>query len=100
MMYYAIHARDHGRSLEARRGAGAAHLRRLSALVDEGRLLTAGPYPAIDSEEPGQAGFSGSLIIAEFASLEEAQAWAEADPYVAAGVYVEVEVKPYKRLLP
>ena len=99
-MYYSIYAKDVENSLEARHHARPAHLQRLKALVDQGRLLAAGPHPAIDSEEPGQAGFSGSLIIAEFDSLEDAQAWADADPYFAAGVYASVEVKPFKKALP
>lgn len=99
-MYYSIYAKDNENSLQPRRGAGPAHRRRLEALLDQGRLLAAGPHPAIDSEAPGPAGFSGSLIIAEFASLEEARAWADADPYFAAGVYASVEVKPFKKALP
>lgn len=99
-MYYSVYAKDNENSLQARRGARAAHLKRLEALLDQGRLLAAGPHPAIDSEAPGAAGFSGSLIIAEFDSLEEARAWADADPYFAAGVYASVEVKPFKKALP
>ena len=99
-MYYSIYAKDNENSLDARRGARPAHLRRLEALLDHGRLLAAGPHPAIDSEAPGAAGFSGSLIIAEFDSLEDARAWADADPYFAAGVYASVEVKPFKKALP
>jgi len=87
-------------SLEKRLAARPAHLERLHALKDQGRLLLAGPFPAIDSPDPGPAGFSGSLIVAGFDSLEAAQAWAEADPYVAAGVYARVSVKPFKRVLP
>ena len=97
---YAIVGKDVPESLERRLGARPAHLARLEALKDEGRLLLAGPFPAIDSTDPGPAGFSGSLIVAEFDSLEAAQAWAEADPYVAAGVYAEVTVKPFKKVLP
>ncbi len=77
-----------------------AHLKRLEELVDEGRLIAAGPNPAVDSEDPGPAGYTGSVIIAEFNSLEDAQAWANADPYLSAGVYQTVEVKPFKRVLP
>lgn len=99
-MYYSIYAKDHENSLEARQGARAAHLQRLKTLLEQGRLLTAGPHPAIDSADPGAAGFSGSLIIAEFDSLEDARAWADADPYFAAGVYAGVEVKPFRKALP
>ena len=86
-------------SLEKRKTARPAHLDRLNNLASQDRLLAAGPHPAIDSSEPGEAGFSGSLVIAEFDSLEQAQAWADADPYVAAGVYQRVVVKPFKRVL-
>jgi hypothetical protein len=99
-MWYAVLSEDIEQSLERRTGARAAHLARLSALVDEGRLLLAGPHPAIDADDPGPAGFTGSLVIADFASLEEAEAWAREDPYVAAGVYAHVVVKPFKRVLP
>ncbi len=99
-MYYSIYAKDNAGSLEARQRARPAHLQRLTALVEQGRLLVAGPSPAIDGEEPGRAGFSGSLIIAEFDSLEAARAWADADPYFAAGVYASAEVKPFKKALP
>ncbi|MGB0712518.1 MAG: YciI family protein [Gammaproteobacteria bacterium] len=99
-MYYAIIAEDHPATLDARLAARPDHLDRLKALLGEGRLLIAGPHPAIDSEDPGEAGFSGSLVVAEFDSLEDAQAWADADPYVAAGVYAQVTVKPYKKVLP
>ena len=99
-MWYAINCTDHPGSLEARKAARPAHLARLQALLDEGRLLLAGPFPAIDAEDPGPAGFSGSLIVAEFASLAAAQAWAAADPYMAAGVYREVTVKPFRKTLP
>lgn len=99
-MWYAVIATDNPDSLTARKGARPAHLERLRALQAEGRLLVAGPHPAIDSSDPGEAGFSGSLVIAEFASLEEARGWADADPYVAAGVYAEVVVKPYLKVLP
>lgn len=99
-MWYAIISRDVPDSLAARLRARPDHLARLEALKQAGRLLLAGPHPAIDSEDPGSAGFSGSLVIAEFASLDEARAWAEADPYRAAGVYAEVTVKPFKKVLP
>ena len=99
-MFYAIIAEDRANSLADRLAARPAHIERLQALQNEGRLLIAGPCPAIDSPDPGPAGFSGSLIIAEFASLEAAQAWADADPYVAAGVYANVTVKPFKKVLP
>ena len=99
-MYYAIISEDKPNSLERRLAARPEHLDRLKALTTEGRLLVAGPHPAIDSEDPGEAGFTGSLVIAEFASLEEAKAWADADPYVAADVYADVKVKPYKKVLP
>ena len=98
-MYYAIISTDVDESLDKRKSARPAHLKRLNQLADQERLLTAGPHPAIDSEDPGEAGFSGSLIVAEFDSLEQAEAWADADPYVAAGVYSEVRVKPFKRVL-
>jgi len=97
-MYYVIIGVDTENSLEKRKQARPAHLQRLQSLHDEQRLLTAGPNPAIDSEDPGEAGFSGSLIIAEFDSLQSAQTWADADPYVAAGVYKHVQVKPYKKV--
>lgn len=97
-MYYAIIGFDNKNSLEKRKQARPAHLQRLQTLQDEQRLLTAGPNPAIDSEDPGEAGFSGSLIIAEFDSLQAAQQWADADPYVAADVYERVQVKPYKKV--
>lgn len=99
-MWYAIEGRDGPDVLARRQAARAGHLARLTALRDAGRLLVAGPCPAIDAEDPGPAGFSGSIVIAEFASLEEARAWADADPYVAAGVYERVEVRPFKRVLP
>ena len=99
-MWYAIISEDNEESLEKRLAARPDHLSRLTALVNEGRLLVAGPHPAVDSPDPGPAGFTGSLVIAEFASLEDARAWAEADPYVAAGVYSKVTVKPFKRVLP
>jgi len=95
---YVIYAEDIANSLEKRLSVRPAHLARLQLLSDEGRLLTAGPMPAVDSNDPGAAGFSGSTVIAEFESLDEAKAWAEADPYVAAGVYQNVSVKPYKKV--
>jgi len=97
-MLYVIYAEDVADSLEKRQSVRPAHLARLQLLRDEGRLLTAGPMPAVDSNDPGAAGFTGSTVIAEFTSLEEAQAWAEADPYIAAGVYKTVAVKPYKKV--
>jgi uncharacterized protein YciI len=99
-MWYAIYALDHADSLEGRKAARPAHLERLNQLRDGGRLLLAGPFPAIDAEDPGPAGFSGSLIVAEFSDLEAAQAWADADPYRAAGVYREVSVRPFRKVLP
>lgn len=99
-LFYAIVGEDVPDSLEKRIAARPAHLERLNKLKDEGRLLLAGPFPAIDSPDPGPAGFSGSLIVAAFDSLEAARAWAHADPYVAAGVYGNVSVKPFKRVLP
>lgn len=99
-MFYAIIANDADGSLEKRLAARPAHLERLNALLDEGRLLLAGPHPAIDTEEPGEAGFTGSLIVAEFKSLEDAKAWAADDPYQHAGVYASVIVKPFKKVLP
>ncbi len=97
-MWYVIFSQDVENSLEKRMGVRAAHLERLQALQNEGRLLTAGPMPAIDSENPGEAGFTGSTVIADFNSLEEAKAWADADPYVAAGVYASVIIKPFKKV--
>ncbi|WP_299236886.1 YciI family protein [uncultured Halomonas sp.] len=99
-MLYAIISEDVDNSLERRLAARPDHLARLEALRDEGRLVLAGPHPAIDSEDPGEAGFSGSLVVAEFDSLKAAQAWADADPYVIAGVYARVAVKPFKKVLP
>jgi len=99
-MLYAIVGEDTPDSLARRLAARPQHLARLNALQAEGRLVLAGPCPAIDAADPGPAGFSGSLIVAEFPSLEDARAWAEADPYVAAGVYANVVVKPFKRVLP
>ena len=99
-MIYAIVCTDVDDSLERRKSARPAHLERLDALQDQGRLILAGPNPAVDSSDPGEAGFTGSVIVAEFASLEEAQAWADADPYQAAGVYGDVVVKPFKMVYP
>jgi len=99
-MLYAIISQDRADSLADRLQARPAHLARLQSLLAEGRLVLAGPHPAIDSEDPGEAGFSGSLVVAEFPSLEAAQAWADADPYVAADVYASVVVKPFKKVLP
>lgn len=99
-MFYAIISEDVANSLPLRKQARPAHIARLEALRDQGRLLIAGPCPAIDSEDPGEAGFSGSLVVAEFESLAAAQAWADADPYISAGVYQSVVVKPYKKVLP
>jgi uncharacterized protein len=97
-MYYAIISQDVEDSLEKRMSVRTDHIARLEALRDEGRLLTAGPHPKIDSEDPGPNGFTGSLIVAEFESLDAAQSWADADPYIAAGVYEKVIVKPYKKV--
>ncbi|MBB1087560.1 YciI family protein [Lysobacter sp. SG-8] len=99
-MWYVIEGHDGPDVLERRLQARGDHLARLKALVDVGRLLVAGPCPAIDAEDPGPAGFSGSVVIAEFESLEAARTWADADPYVAAGVYARVDVRPFRRVLP
>lgn len=99
-MWYAIVGEDVTDSLERRKQARPAHVQRLEALKQAGRLLLAGPFPAIDSEDPGAAGFSGSLMILEFPTLQDAQAWADADPYVAAGVFARVTVKPFRKTLP
>ncbi|MFK3723151.1 YciI family protein [Pseudomonas monteilii] len=99
-MLYAIIASDVESSLEKRLSVRPAHLERLQQLKNEGRLILAGPHPAIDSNDPGPAGFTGSLVVAEFDSLAAAQAWTDADPYVAAGVYDQVLVKPFKHVLP
>jgi uncharacterized protein YciI len=99
-MLYAIVGQDVPDSLSLRLAARPAHLERLHALQQAGRLLLAGPFPAIDSNDPGAAGFSGSLIVAEFDTLADARSWADADPYVAAGVYASVSVKPFKKVLP
>ena len=99
-MWYAIIARDYPDSLAKRVSARPAHVARLQALQDQGRILIAGPFPAVDATDPGLAGFSGSLIVAEFATLEDAKSWAQSDPYVSAGVYVDVQVKPFKKTFP
>ena len=99
-MFYAIVGQDGSDSLDRRLAARPAHLDRLHAMQQAGRLLLAGPFPAIDSNDPGAAGFTGSLIVAEFDTLDAAQAWADADPYVTAGVYASVSVKPFKKVLP
>jgi len=99
-MLYAIISEDVADSLSRRLAARPAHLERLNELQQHGRLILAGPHPAIDSEDPGPAGFSGSLIVAEFTDLLQAQAWADADPYIEAGVYAKVAVKPFKKVLP
>jgi len=99
-MLYAIISSDIPDSLERRLGARPAHLARLNSLRDEGRLILAGPHPSIDSADPGPAGFTGSLVVAEFANLNAAQNWADTDPYVMAGVYAAVIVKPFKQVLP
>jgi len=97
---YAIISEDNDNSLEKRMTARPAHIKRLQELQDHGRLILAGPHPAIDSENPGDAGFTGSLIVAEFNSLQDARQWAEADPYIEAGVYAKVIVKPFKKVFP
>ena len=97
-MWYLIYSEDVAGSLPQRKLARPAHLARLQALQDEGRLLTAGPNPALDAEDPADAGFTGSTVIADFASQADAQAWADADPYVAAGVYARVTIKPFKKV--
>ena len=99
-MLYAIISEDVPDSLPLRTPARPAHLARLETLRDQGQLVLAGPLPAVDSDNPGEAGFTGSLVVAEFPSLAEAQAWADADPYVDAGVYRQVQVKPFKKVLP
>jgi len=99
-MFYLIYSEDVENSLSLRLSVREKHLERLRLLQDEGRLLVAGPCPAIDSEDPGSAGFTGSLVIAKFESLEKAQAWADVDPYIETGVYKKVIVKPYKKVLP
>lgn len=99
-MLYAIIATDHPGTLDKRLAARPAHLERLQQLKAEGRLILAGPHPAVDSNDPGEAGFTGSLVVAEFESLSAAQRWADADPYCAAGVYANVLIKPFKLVLP
>lgn len=99
-MWYAILSEDVQNSQPLRAGARPAHVARIAELVDQGRLLVAGPHPAVDSADPGSAGYTGSLVIADFPSLEDAKAWADADPYVKAGVYQSVVVKPFKPVLP
>lgn len=99
-MLYAIRGADVPDSLDKRKAARPAHLARLEQLRDAGRLLIAGPFPAIDAEDPGPAGFTGSLIVAEFDSLEDARVWAQADPYVSTGVYAAVDVQPFRKVLP
>lgn len=99
-MLYAIISQDVANSLEKRLAARPAHLERLQLLQQQGRLILAGPHPAIDSEDPGQDGFTGSLVVAEFDNLEQAQAWADIDPYIEAGVYEKVTVKPFKKVFP
>ena len=99
-MLYAIMTEDVENSLEKRLSVRPAHVERLVKLKDQGRLVLAGPHPAIDSEDPGTNGFTGSLIVAEFDSLEAAQAWADTDPYIDAGAYAKVTVKPFKKVLP
>lgn len=99
-MWYLIHATDHPRSLKKRVAARPLHLQRLQKLADQGRLLTAGPLPAIDSPDPGPAGFTGSAVIVEFDSLEQARQWADEDPYIEAGVYADVAIYPFKPVLP
>jgi uncharacterized protein len=100
VMFYAIISEDVSNSLDKRKAARPDHLARLQLLKEQGRLLLAGPHPAIDNEDPGEAGFTGSLVVAEFGSLQDAQDWAAADPYIAAGVYAKVTVKPFKKVLP
>ncbi len=99
-MWYAIISEDHDGTLDNRLAARSDHVARLKTLCDAGRLLIAGPHPAVDSPDPGPAGFTGSLVVVEFDSLEDAQVWADADPYIAAGVYRKVTVKPFNRVLP
>ena len=99
-MYYSIYSEDSDDSLARRQSVRAEHMLRIQALQDEGRVLLAGPHPAIDSNDPGPAGFSGSLVVAEFESLAAATKWAEDDPFEKAGVYVKVTVKPFKKIFP
>mgnify|MGYP006114487477 FL=1 len=99
-MLYAIISQDTPNTLALRLETRPAHVERLNVLLEEGCLILAGPHPAVDSDDPGDAGFTGSLVVAEFESLEAAQSWADADPYMAAGVYAMVTVKPFKKVLP
>ncbi len=99
-MLFAIISEDVSQSLDKRKTARPAHIERLQVLQNDGRLVLAGPHPAVESDDPGEAGFTGSLIVAEFDSLDEAKSWAEADPYVDAGVYANVKVKPFKKVFP
>lgn len=99
-MLYAIISQDVKNSLQNRLAARPKHLERLAALQDQGRLILAGPHPAIDSDDPGEAGFTGSLVVAEFNDIEQAKSWADADPYVSTGVYANVIVKPFKKVFP
>jgi uncharacterized protein YciI len=99
-MLYAFISQDAPGTLEQRLAARQDHVKRLEQLRDAGRLILAGPHPAIDSEDPGAAGFTGSLVVAEFDSLQDARHWADADPYVSAGVYENIIIKPFKRVLP
>ncbi|TCK17810.1 hypothetical protein DFR30_1059 [Thiogranum longum] len=99
-MLYAFISQDRPGTLDKRLSARPSHVERLEALQNQGRLILAGPHPAIDSEDPGAAGFTGSLVVAEFDSLEEARQWADVDPYVSAGVYERIDVKPFKKVLP
>jgi len=99
-MLYAIISQDVANSLPLRKQTRSAHLERVERLKNEGRLIVAGPHPAVDNDDPGEAGFTGSLIVAEFESLDVAQAWADEDPYMKAGVYASVTVKPFKKVLP
>ena len=100
MMAYAIQGEDVADSLEKRLAVRPAHLERIKALQEDGRLILAGPHPAIDSADPGPAGFSGSLIVAEFESLDAARNWAEADPYATSGVFAKITVKPFRKIMP
>lgn len=99
-MWYAIIGHDTPNSLDKRKAARPAHVSRLQALQDEGRLLLAGPFPAVDADDPGVAGFTGSLIVAEFASLQAAREWADADPYIASGVFRQITVQPFRKVFP
>ena len=99
-MLYAILSEDVADSLDKRKATRPAHLKRLQDLQDQGRLVLAGPHPAIDTDNPGDAGFTGSLVIAEFSSLQDANDWADVDPYIEAGVYASVSVKPFKQVFP